>query len=576
MVKRSVSASLARVFFYIALLSLLTTGIALLTLASSLRDAEAVNIAGSMRMQSYRMGYDLQGNRDALPQHRQRYAETLDSPVFHLLDRWYVPGEVRERYAALQLNWKMMDERLRAEDAAWYGQNIVRYVTQIDLFVLALQHYAERKMMLVVVTSIIGSIAIFTLIFFTLRRIRHQVVVPLNQLVAACASIERRHFTRLVLDTTLPNELGLLARTFGRMSDELQKLYHSLEEKVRQKTLRLQEANRMLKVLYNCSQALNVSTIDKHCFQQILQVVHRYETVSCLEMRVGENWLLCEGAPDENLPWQTLPVSLQEVVFGQLRWQAPEQQPSAQLMQSVASMLGRGLYFNQAQKHYQQLLLMEERATIARELHDSLAQVLSYLNIQLTLLKRAVPQDNSRAGQIIADFEQALSDAYRQLRELLATFRLTLQQADLPAALQEMIAPLRTHTGAAIHIDCRIPTQVLDASQQVHLLQIIREAVLNAIKHAQAQNIWVDCRTLPDGSHQVEIRDDGRGIANREEPAGHYGLNIMQERAERLGGVLAIGRHSEGGTLVSVHFSTSTAEHQRDSVRVINKNNNWS
>ncbi|STI47906.1 nitrate/nitrite sensor protein NarQ [Escherichia coli] len=49
-------------------------------------------------------------------------------------------------------------------------------------------------------------------------------------------------------------------------------------------------------------------------------------------------------------------------------------------------MLGRGLYFNQAQKHFQQLLLMEERATIARELHDSLAQVLSYLRIQLTLL----------------------------------------------------------------------------------------------------------------------------------------------------------------------------------------------
>ncbi len=53
-VKRPVSASLARAFFYIVLLSILSTGIALLTLASSLRDAEAINIAGSLRMQSYR------------------------------------------------------------------------------------------------------------------------------------------------------------------------------------------------------------------------------------------------------------------------------------------------------------------------------------------------------------------------------------------------------------------------------------------------------------------------------------------------------------------------------------------
>ena len=55
-VKRPVSASLARAFFYIVLLSILSTGIALLTLASSLRDAEAINIAGSLRMQSYRLG----------------------------------------------------------------------------------------------------------------------------------------------------------------------------------------------------------------------------------------------------------------------------------------------------------------------------------------------------------------------------------------------------------------------------------------------------------------------------------------------------------------------------------------
>ncbi len=93
---------------------------------------------------------------------------------------------------------------------------------------------------------------------------------------------------------------------------------------------------------------------------------------------------------------------------------------------------------------------MEERATIARELHDSLAQVLSYLRIQLTLLKRAIPEDNAGAQSIMADFSRALNDAYRQLRELLTTFRLTLQQADLPSALHEMLEDLQSQTPAKL------------------------------------------------------------------------------------------------------------------------------
>jgi two-component system nitrate/nitrite sensor histidine kinase NarQ len=70
----------------------------------------------------------------------------------------------------------------------------------------------------------------------------------------------------------------------------------------------------------------------------------------------------------------------------------------------------------------------------------------------------------------------------------------------------------------------------------VHLLQIVREAVLNAIKHAQASEITVSCVTAADGTHSVSIRDNGIGIGEASEPPGHYGLNIMRERAQRLGG----------------------------------------
>lgn len=560
MVQSSVWASLARAFLFIVLLSLISTGAAILTLASSQRDAEAINVAGSLRMQSYRLGYDLQNDRANIEQHLAHYNQTLGSKALLNPSRIWVPQEVRDRYNAINSAWADMERHIRQGDIGWFHSHIAGYVAQIDLFVLALQHYAERKMTQVVITSIIGFIAIFILVFFTLRRFRQQVVAPLNKLMLASESVERGQFDHPPLDTTLPNEIGLLAHIFTRMADELQRLYRSLEDKVEQKTLSLQEANRTLEVLYACSQALNVSTIDRHCFSHILQLVREQEKVDYIEMQVGENWLLREGTQQAATPWQSVPITQQDDELGLLRWQSSENTPPLALMKSVATMLGRGLYFNQAQKHYQQLLLMQERATIARELHDSLAQVLSFLRIQLTLLRRTVPQENDKAQKIIGDFSQALNDAYRQLRELLTTFRLTLQQADLPAALKEMIEPLRQQTDATLHLDCKMPTQALDAQQQVHLLQIIREAVLNAIKHADAREISVTCTTSPAGEHTATILDNGKGMTSFSEPEGHYGLNIMHERAAQLGGTLTITRPAEGGTLITITFRSGVRQ----------------
>lgn len=555
-VKRPVSGSLARAFISIILLSVLTSGIALMTLASSLRDAEAINIAGSLRMQSYRLGYDLERNSDRFSDHRLHWQNTLNSPVLKELDRWYVPESVKTGYQQLQIAWHEMDSHLEAGDKAWYQDHIQQYVERIDAFVLALQHYAEHKMQLVVAISLAGGVGILLLVVVTLRRIRRQVVAPLNHLVIASLQMEQGDFDIQAQGTSLPNELGLLSRTFNHMSSELHKHYRSLEITVEEKTRHLNEAHQQLEMLFKCSQALNTSQIDAHCFRHILQIVQEDTGMSFLELQASDNWQLCEGVKQDDRETFTLPVIMQDTRFGELRWQSESVAVSLPLMKSVATMLGRGLYFNQAQKHYQQLLLMEERATIARELHDSLAQVLSYLRIQLALLKRAVPDDNVPAQTIITDFSRELNNAWRQLRELLTTFRLTLNHSNLPAALQEALEGLQSQTTARLDLDCRLSSLALDAQKQVHLLQIVREAVLNAIKHAQASEITVSCVTAPDGMHTVYIRDNGIGIGDASEPPGHYGLNIMRERAGRLGGSLGFSQPQNGGTQVCIRFRT--------------------
>lgn len=557
LVKRSVTGSLAKALIGIVILSVLSTGLALTTVADSLRDAEAVNIAGSLRMQSYRLAYELTTGSSELQQHLVQYQQSLMAPALLKLDRFYVPDDVRDKYLTLRQAWLALEKQILAGHPENYQANVASYVNQIDHFVFALQRYSERKLTVVAAISVMGYIAIIALVLFCIRFMRRQVVTPLKHLVDASLRMQQRDFNHPPLDVSLPNELGVLSQTFTAMSGELAKLYQSLEQKVQEKTERLQQANRTLEVLYSCSQALSAGQLDQRAFEKVLRIIRQSEELQCIRLNVEDSlsqWQVSSGEPVPELGWHSLLILQDNKPLGSLSWQHEIQPPHPHLMQSVTNMLSRGVYFNRAQKQHMQFLLMEERSTIARELHDSLAQALTFLRIQLTLLKRTLAGNSPQADEIIDDFDRALADAYRQLRELLATFRLSIQDADLNAALQQVLEPLKLLTSARIQLHCRIASQALNAQQQVHALQIVREAVLNAIKHADAQEIVIHCEVSPNGDNEITICDDGSGIDSLDEPEGHYGLTIMSERAARLNGALHIRRGDAGGTEVCLTF----------------------
>ncbi len=549
-VKRSVINSIARALSGILLLSLLTTSLALLTLSGSLRDAEAINVAGSLRMQSYRLAWDATSDPQLLAQHLQLYQETLNAPALQHLNHFWVPQEVANRYRNLLAAWPDLRDELNGGNSQIYQQQVANYVSELDRFVLGLQRYAELKMRLVAASSFAGLVAIVSLALWTIHFMRRRVVAPLNELVIASRYVEQGNFAFPALNLTLDNELGVLSAAFHGMAARLQAQYQLLETRVREKTEDLTEANRTLSLLYDASQALSASALGPTVFQRVLTLLLERERFTAIALDCGDEIRLSVGSADETLPWRSLPLLQEDRQTGELRWQTRHGALPPTLMPSLANMLGRTLWVWQTQKQYQQMLLIEERATIARELHDSLAQALSFLRIQLTLLRRTVDKQNLEAQTIIADFDRALSDAYRQLRELLATFRLSIEQADLAAAMQAMIASLQEQTSAEICFDYQPGLQSLEAQQQVHVLQIAREAVLNAIRHAGAQTIRVVYQRSAQGDHLLTIDDDGIGIATAEEPPGHYGLNIMNERAARLAGTLVIRPQAQGTQIV--------------------------
>ncbi|WP_440509636.1 type IV pili methyl-accepting chemotaxis transducer N-terminal domain-containing protein, partial [Serratia ureilytica] len=286
LVKRSVTGSLAKALFGIVILSVLATGLALTTVAGSQSDAEAINIAGSLRMQSYRLAFDLDQQSPELELHLQQYRQSLQAPALQKLARFYVPAEVRNHYLALQQAWQTMERQIRNGQAIAYRAEVAGHVNRVDHFVSALQRYSELKLTLVAAVSVLGYAAIIGLVLFCIRFMRRQVVTPLQHLVDASQRVQQGDFHHPQLDVTLPNELGVLSQTFSAMSDELARLYQSLELKVQEKTQRLQQANETLEVLYRCSQALSVRQLDQQAFENVLRIVRQSERLRCIQLNV--------------------------------------------------------------------------------------------------------------------------------------------------------------------------------------------------------------------------------------------------------------------------------------------------
>ncbi|WP_318480789.1 nitrate/nitrite two-component system sensor histidine kinase NarQ [Photobacterium leiognathi] len=553
----SVTSTIARSMVLILFISISTTSLALMTLTSSLNDAEAINIAGSMRMQSYRLAFDVETHSPLLSEHIEQFEQSLHSSSMKELNHWFVPNDIQQQYNHLVLRWDELHPILETEDNKSFIQHVAPFVHRVDKFVAELQESSEIKLQRLATIGTMGLTTILLIVFYTIRYTRLQIVAPLNDLVNACKQVKRKNFQFRVCNDS-KNELGILAQTFSKMSCELEQLYDGLERSVTEKTRRLRHANESLQVLYNCSQQLSVSRLTTEQFTNMLETMIAIDgltgarliieetTGSTTEIHVGNRL-------DKN--WHSNDLYIDGELMGKLWWQYTLPCPDQALIDNISQILARGIYYNRAQKQAEHLLLMEERATIARELHDSLAQSLSYLKIQLTILKRELNQieHGDNINHTVQDIEQGLSSAYTQLRELLSTFRLTIKDANFGEALNQMLEPLEEQTDALLVIDNHLPSMALDAHNQVHLLQIIREAVLNAIKHADADEITVTCYQTAQNVH-VAIGDDGKGFDPTASKRDHYGLSIMQERTSRLNGELQIDSHPHQGSTISLIF----------------------
>lgn len=203
---------------------------------------------------------------------------------------------------------------------------------------------------------------------------------------------------------------------------------------------------------------------------------------------------------------------------------------------------------------------LEERARIARDIHDTLEQALAGTSLQLNALADSLPDVSPEPSRILKVARSMINHAQDEARRTVRNLRLlNLEKNNLPTALSQFAAQTGIDLQIKILVNVDGVYQPLPGQVENHLLRIGQEAVTNAIKHAGAKNIIVELK-YDLNPLELSIQDDGCGFDAAHAlgaSAGHFGLLGMRERAEKIGGTLEIKSFPGQGTTITVKVKTT-------------------
>jgi signal transduction histidine kinase len=193
-----------------------------------------------------------------------------------------------------------------------------------------------------------------------------------------------------------------------------------------------------------------------------------------------------------------------------------------------------------------------ERLRIARDLHDTLGQNVSYLRMQLELLNTSrLASDGAEFQEVLANMAMVADEAYEQVRDTLDELR-TTEHHGLEEDVQSFASQAGTRAGFSTYVHSTGQPGTLSHRQSRQMFYILREILNNVEKHADAHNVDIHLQWR-DEEFKLVARDDGRGF-NLDEPAigSSYGLAIMNERSRAINADLIINSIPGSGTEITL------------------------
>lgn len=499
-------------------------------------------------------------------------------------------------------------EPQRADLLEGYRVEVERFVGTVNALVLAVEQELARDTAILrflqttlMALAFVASLAMGFLLFLLIVR-------PVTRLQVSLDRIQKGDFgVRLPVESK--DEFGALAVGFNRMADHLQGLYRTLEDRVAQKTRSLEEKNRELSTLYEISSLLNEPvSVEETCrgfLDKLMRItgasagavrltdaaskhVHLYlqegldpgfvAEERCLAMgeclcgeaaqtarpvihvispaRPANVMYKCQKFGYRTVSVFTIRVKRQLLGVFNLYFKEPREFNAAerQMLEALGQHLGVAIENQRLVSRDKELAVTEERNLLAQELHDSIAQSLAFLNIEVQMLDHSLARGNLEdARQELAQIREGIQESYDDVRELLVHFRTHLKQTDLETAIRAALQRFEGQTGIRTRFDASGTTISLAPEVQPQVLHIVQEALSNVRKHARASEVAVE--VVRNGGYLFSVRDNGRGfdlstLAERADT--HVGLRIMRERAHRIGGQLHVRSQPDRGTEIAL------------------------
>ncbi|MCL6264728.1 type IV pili methyl-accepting chemotaxis transducer N-terminal domain-containing protein [Craterilacuibacter sp. RT1T] len=488
-----------------------------------------------------------------------------------------------------------------------YLQALPEFIRHANQLVLLVEQNNERKndwlrlsQGVLALVACTGTLAMIYLLYLW-------IILPVLRLQQGLQKMARHEFgVRLPIESR--DEFGMLAGGFNQMADELEGLYRDLEARVRDKTAQLAAQNRELSALYETEAFLNqegdIETLCRGFLQRVMALLsaeggslrvldglsdklHLMVSEGLSDALVAQenctrvHDCLCGEASQSGVvlirdfrqrpradgyrcskegfaALAAFQIIAADQVLGTfaLHFHAPRDIGSAdsQLLRTLGQRLGAALLNRRLSAKARQLAVVEERSLVAQGLHDSIAQGLNFLNLQVQMLDLAARADDmAEVREIVPLLKTGVEESYQDVRELLLNFRSKLGPGELLSGIEDTVARFRRQCSAEVVLNVHEQGGApLPPEQQLQVLFILQEALSNVRKHAGASKVEI---TMLNGSDFVlQVRDNGEGydpveVASRAE--GHIGLHIIQERAHRLNANLTLESvRGEGSSLL--------------------------
>ncbi len=455
-----------------------------------------------------------------------------------------------------------------------------------------------------------GSLLAFAL---GLYRLRKQLLEPLARLEDAVSQVcSGEPGANLALTDT--GVLTTMVHDLDGLNEELSELYEDMDSRVARHTTRLAQKTASLKILYDVAASINQAQDLEALLLRFLRVLKEMVNGIAAKVRIEQpdgalrvvgsigvnnevlseremlplalcvcgktlspGDVLCDNAArhcvkqlkrvmygHDEIEMVTVPLDYHGELLGMYhvyvrRPGISGREDILDLLQTIGSHLGMAVAKQRSDGEARRLSIMEERTTLAHELHDSLAQTLASLRFQVRLLEDLLKQsgDNAAACRDARRIRGGLDEAHTELRELLNSFRAPVDQRGLVAALEKLVDRFGRETGMHVLFQnqCREPH--LSSAEEMQILRVAQECLANIRKHARAHTVRVMLSCRSSGAYSLLIEDDGIGFeqaAKRGRPGEHIGLSIMEERARRLGGNLRIESEVGEGTRVELSY----------------------